>query len=91
MISIFVSEFAEACFAKGFKDKAVDILIGIITKDNAWEDGKARLQLLKYFEVWDLPIQPVWQVVANCPVSFFLIQFFYIFCYEQEPFRPHLF
>ena len=45
-------EFAEACFAKGFKDKAVDLLIGIITKNREWEDGKARAQLLKYFEAW---------------------------------------
>lgn len=44
--------YAEACFAAGEKDKAVDSLIGIIQKNKGWEDDKARKQLLKYFEAW---------------------------------------
>jgi putative thioredoxin len=43
---------AEACFAAGEKDRAVDSLIAIIRANRAWEDEKARLQLLKYFEAW---------------------------------------
>ncbi len=45
-------EFAEACFAKGWKEAAVDALIEIIRKNKTWEDEKARKQLLKYFEAW---------------------------------------
>lgn len=45
-------EFAEACFAKGWKEAAVDALIEIIRKNRTWEDEKARKQLLKYFEAW---------------------------------------
>ena len=44
--------YAEACFAGGDKEKAVDALIGIIQKNKGWEDDKARKQLLKYFEAW---------------------------------------
>lgn len=45
-------EFAEACFAKGWKEAAVDALIEIIRKNKTWEEEKARKQLLKYFEAW---------------------------------------
>ncbi len=45
-------ELAEAYFAKGDKDRAVDLLIEITRKDRSWEDDKARLQLLKYLEAW---------------------------------------
>lgn len=45
-------EYAESCFAKGFKDKAVDSLIEIIRANRAWEDEKAKKLLLKYFEAW---------------------------------------
>lgn len=45
-------DFAEACFAKGLKDKAIDALIDIIRIDRAWENDKAKTLLLKYFEGW---------------------------------------
>lgn len=45
-------DLAEACNAKGMKAKAVDALIEIVRRNKAWEDGKARLQLLAYFEAW---------------------------------------
>lgn len=45
-------EFAEACFAKGWKEAAVDALIEIIRRNKTWDDEKARKQLLKYFEAW---------------------------------------
>ena len=44
--------YAEACFAAGQKDKAVDALVTIIRTNRAWEDDKPRQQLLKYFEAW---------------------------------------
>ncbi len=45
-------DYAEAAFANGFKDKAVDALIDSIRINKAWEDGKAKQLLLKYFESW---------------------------------------
>lgn len=45
-------DYAEACFAKNQKDKAVDALIDIIRINRAWEDDKAKSLLLKYFESW---------------------------------------
>ncbi len=45
-------DYAEACFAKGFKDKSVDALIDIIRTNRTWEDDKAKTLLLKYFESW---------------------------------------
>lgn len=45
-------DFAEACFAKGLKDKAIDALIDIIRIDRAWKNDKAKTLLLKYFEGW---------------------------------------
>jgi putative thioredoxin len=45
-------DFAESCYAKGWKDAAVDALIEIIRRDRTWQDDKARTQLLKYFEAW---------------------------------------
>jgi putative thioredoxin len=45
-------EFAEGCYAKGWKDAAVDALIEIVRRNREWEDGKAKAQLLKYFEAW---------------------------------------
>lgn len=45
-------DLAEACFAKGLKDRAVDELTEIIRRDRTWEEDKARTQLLKYFEAW---------------------------------------
>ncbi len=43
---------SEAALAAGQKEKAVGALIAIIRKNRAWEDEKARKQLLKYFEAW---------------------------------------
>ncbi len=45
-------DYAEASFIAGQKDKAVDALVTIIQKNRAWEDEKARKQLIKYFEAW---------------------------------------
>lgn len=45
-------DFAEACFAKGLKDKSVDALIDIIRINRTWEEEKAKNLLLKYFESW---------------------------------------
>lgn len=45
-------EQAEACYAAGHKEKAVEALIISIQKNKGWEDDKARKQLLKYFEAW---------------------------------------
>ena len=45
-------DYAEACFAKNQKDKAVDALIDIIRINRTWEEDKARTLLLKYFEGW---------------------------------------
>ncbi len=43
---------AEACFARGMKEQAVESLITLIRSNRAWEDEKGRKQLLKYFEAW---------------------------------------
>lgn len=45
-------QLAEASFAEDGRDEAADALISIIRKNKAWEDEKARKQLLKYFEAW---------------------------------------
>lgn len=45
-------ELAELSFAKDQREEAVDALVAIIRKNKAWEDEKARKQLLKYFEAW---------------------------------------
>ena len=45
-------DYAEAAFAKGFKDKAVDALIDSIRTNKSWENEKAKQLLLKYFESW---------------------------------------
>ena len=44
--------YAESCYAHGYKDKAVDVLIDIIRINRNWEDDKAKQLLLKYFEAW---------------------------------------
>lgn len=44
--------YAEACFARGLKDEAVTALVELMRRNRAWEDDKARKQLLKYFEAW---------------------------------------
>ena len=45
-------ELAELSFARNQREEAVDALVRIIRKNKAWEDEKARKQLLKYFEAW---------------------------------------
>ena len=44
--------YAEACFARGLKEEAVGALVELMRRNRAWEDDKARKQLLKYFEAW---------------------------------------
>lgn len=45
-------DYAEGCFAHGHKDQAVEALISIIRADRTWENDKAKILLLKYFEGW---------------------------------------
>lgn len=44
--------YAEACFAHGRKEEATTALVDLMRRNRAWEDDKARKQLLKYFEAW---------------------------------------
>jgi putative thioredoxin len=43
-------DLAMAQFAGGRAEEAMDNLLDIMRRDRAWEDDKARLQLLKFFE-----------------------------------------
>lgn len=43
-------DLARALFADGDKEEAIDALMIIIRKDRAWEEDKARKQLLQFFE-----------------------------------------
>jgi len=43
-------ELAEGLFASGKKEEAIDELVEIIRRNRAWEDEKARKQLLKFFD-----------------------------------------
>jgi putative thioredoxin len=43
-------DLATALFAEGRKEEAIDQLIEIIRRNRQWEEDKARLQLLKFFE-----------------------------------------
>lgn len=45
-------DLAMARFAKGDREGAVDALLDSIRVDRNWEDGKARKQLLKFFEAF---------------------------------------
>ena len=45
-------DYAEACFARGNKEEACEALLHLIRHFRAWEDDKARKQLLRYFEAW---------------------------------------
>lgn len=45
-------DLAELYYAAGEKDYAVDALLDLMKKHPGWEEDKARLQLLKYFEAW---------------------------------------
>ena len=43
-------ELAQALFSAGKREEAIDALIEIIRRNRAWEDEKARKELLKFFE-----------------------------------------
>jgi len=43
-------ELAQAYFAAGRKEEAVDALVEIIRRERSWQDDKARQELLKLFE-----------------------------------------
>jgi putative thioredoxin len=43
-------EYAEKLFSAGQQEAAIEELLLIIQQDRAWEEGKARLQLLAFFE-----------------------------------------
>lgn len=44
-------ELAAAYMASGDRDAAADALLSSVARDRTWEDGKAKAQLLQYFEV----------------------------------------
>ncbi|MCB9989969.1 MAG: tetratricopeptide repeat protein [Rhodospirillales bacterium] len=43
-------DLAVGLFSAGEKERAIDELVEIVRRDRKWEDDKARLQLLKFFE-----------------------------------------
>ena len=45
-------ELATALNAMGEREQAADALLEIIRRDRAWNEGAARVQLLKLFESW---------------------------------------
>lgn len=45
-------DLAVALNARNQRQSAADALLAIIRKDRGWEDGKARQQLLQFFEAW---------------------------------------
>ncbi len=45
-------ELALGLSARGKKREAVEELLQILKQDRAWEDGKARTQLLQFFDAW---------------------------------------
>jgi putative thioredoxin len=47
-------ELATALNAMGRREQAADALLEILKRQRAWNDGAARLQLLKFFEAWGL-------------------------------------
>ena len=47
-------ELATALNATGEREQAAAALLEIVRRDRAWNDGAARLQLLKFFEAWGL-------------------------------------
>ncbi len=51
-------DFAMALFSSGRGEEAIDALIEIIRRNRAWEEEKARQQLLKFFEALG-PADPV--------------------------------
>jgi len=51
-------ELATALNASGRRDEAAHALLEIMRQDRAWNEGAARLQLLKFFEAWGV-VDPV--------------------------------
>lgn len=47
-------EFATALNATGKQEEAAAALLEIMRRDRTWNEGAARLQLLKFFEAWGL-------------------------------------
>jgi putative thioredoxin len=45
-------ELATALNAMGEREQAADALLEIVRRDRNWNEGAARLQLLKFFEAW---------------------------------------
>lgn len=43
-------DLAKALFASGSKEEAIDVLIESVRLDKEWEEGKAREQILEFFE-----------------------------------------
>lgn len=53
-------ELATALNAMGQHQQAADALLEIVKRDRSWNEGAARVQLLKFFEAWgsDDPVTP---------------------------------
>lgn len=47
-------ELATALNASGVREEAAAALLEIVRRDRAWNEGAARLQLLKFFEAWGM-------------------------------------
>jgi putative thioredoxin len=45
-------DFAAALNASGEREQAAEALLEILRRNRAWNEGAARLQLLKFFEAW---------------------------------------
>ncbi len=51
-------ELATALNSSGRREEAADALLDIMRQDRGWNEGAARLQLLKFFEAWGV-VDPV--------------------------------
>ena len=49
--------FAQAAFAAGSRDEAADMLLAMIARDPAWNEGAAKSKLLQIFEAVGLEDQ----------------------------------
>ena len=45
-------DLATALFGEDRRDEAADALLEIIRRDRSWEEEKARIQLVKFFDAW---------------------------------------
>ncbi len=59
--------FAEAAFAAGARDEAVDTLLAMVTADRTWNEGAARAKLLQIFEA--VGLEDEWVVATRRRLS----------------------